>query len=56
MCTDIGDISDEGKSRKISDSEMSSMDSLLGKLGANTESTEYDQVQDKDEKKASSQD
>lgn len=34
MCTDIGDISDEGKSRKVTDSEATSMDSLLGKIGA----------------------
>ncbi|CAJ1899893.1 unnamed protein product [Cylindrotheca closterium] len=54
MCTDIGDISDEGKSRKVTDSELSSMDSLLGKLGA-TETTEsMEPEQTKDETKNSS--
>ena len=56
MCTDIGDISDEGKSRKISDSEMSSMDSLLGKLGTAEEPAQNEQVQGKDEKPSSSSD
>lgn len=31
-CTDIGDISDEGKSRKLSVEETSSLDSLMNKL------------------------
>ena len=31
-CTDIGDISDEGKSRKLSQEETSSLDSLMGKF------------------------
>ena len=56
MCTDIGDISDEGKSRKISDSEMNSMDSLLGKLGAVEEPAKNEQVQDKDQNQSSSSD
>lgn len=55
MCTDIGDISDEGKSRKITDSELSSMDSLLGKLGAPEETVQKnDQVQDMGKKTSSS--
>jgi len=33
MCTEIGDISDEGKPRKVSAEEMGSMDSLMDKLG-----------------------
>ena len=32
-CTDIGDISDEGKSRKVSAEEDSRMDSLMSKFG-----------------------
>jgi len=55
MCTDIGDISDEGKSRKITDSELSSMDSLLGKLGAPEETVQKnDQVQDMGKETSSS--
>jgi hypothetical protein len=34
MCTEIGDISDEGKSRKMSNEEIGSMESLLGKMRA----------------------
>mmetsp|Transcript_16899 Transcript_16899/g.48553 ORF Transcript_16899/g.48553 Transcript_16899/m.48553 type:complete len:155 (-) Transcript_16899:139-603(-) len=33
-CTDIGDISDEGQSRKTTAEEDSRMDSLMSKLGA----------------------
>eukprot|EP00980_Cylindrotheca_fusiformis_P021435 scaffold8301_cov184-Cylindrotheca_fusiformis.AAC.3 len=32
-CTDLGDISDEGKSRKISTEEIGTMEALLGKMG-----------------------
>lgn len=34
-CTDIGDISDEGKSRMLSVEETSSLDSLMNKLDLN---------------------
>ena len=34
-CTEIGDISDEGKSRKLSVEETSSLDSLMNKLDLN---------------------
>lgn len=33
MCTEIGDISDEGKAKSMTDQEAGSMESLLGKLG-----------------------
>jgi cell division protein FtsI/penicillin-binding protein 2 len=32
-CTDIGDISDEGKAKKMNEQELGSMESLLGKMG-----------------------
>jgi hypothetical protein len=37
LCTEIGDISDEGKSRKMSNEEIGSMESLLGKMGVGDE-------------------
>jgi hypothetical protein len=33
MCTDIGDISDEGRSKKFDEKELGSMDSLMSKMG-----------------------
>ena len=32
-CTDLGDIEDEGKSRKLDESENDKLNSLMGKLG-----------------------
>ena len=54
MCTDIGDISDEGKSRKVTDFEMNSMDSLLGKLGVAETAETIEPEKAKDETKNSS--
>jgi hypothetical protein len=33
MCTDIGDISDEGRSKNFDKKELGSMDSLMSKMG-----------------------
>jgi hypothetical protein len=33
MCTDIGDISDEGRSKNFDEKELGSMDSLMSKMG-----------------------
>lgn len=40
MCTEIGDISDEGKAKSMTDQEVGSMESLLGKLGIEDNNTE----------------
>jgi hypothetical protein len=45
-CTDIGDISDEGKSKKMDEQELRSMESLLGKMGIE------DSIDDDDQKHA----
>ena len=44
-CTDIGDISDEGKSRQMSSEEESKLDSLMGKfdLGGNSNSSDKEE-------------
>jgi hypothetical protein len=55
MCTELGDISDEGKATKISEEEVNSMDSLLSKMGVEKDSIVNDvkkeQVENTAEKK-----
>jgi hypothetical protein len=44
-CTEIGDISGEGKAKKVNEQELRSMESLLGKMGLEDSINDDDQQQ-----------
>lgn len=55
-CTPIGDISDEGNTKKLSDNEVERVDSLMGKLGMMdveiVEDTKNNKANDKNDRKS----